>query len=95
MSTAVAPESRRLRLHPFCYNRRVMVDGKQRRKSRKVSLQVLFANDVVGFNTDDVLAGKAQLPNIGEIDDYARGLIEGTIKNMNEIDGKLVSVSEN
>lgn len=74
---------------------RVMADGKQRRKSRKISLQVLFANDVVGVDTSDVLAGKATLPHIGEIDDYARGLIEGTVKNMSEIDGKLTSVSEN
>ena len=74
---------------------RIMADGKQRRKSRKVCLQVLYSNDVVGLKTDDVLSGKAQLPHIGEIDSYASGLIRGTVENMNEIDKRLSSVSEN
>ena len=73
----------------------VMADGKQRRKSRKISLQVLYANDGVGVKTEEVLAGKAQLPHIGEIDGYASGLISGTVENMSEIDKRLASVSEN
>ena len=72
-----------------------MADGKQRRKSRKTCLQVLYSNDVVGVKTEDVLSGKAQLPHIGEIDEYAAGLISGTVENMSEIDKRLTSVSEN
>ena len=72
-----------------------MADGKQRRKSRKICLQVLYSNDVVGVKTKDVLDGTATLPHIGEIDDYATGLINGTVENMREIDKRLASVSEN
>ena len=39
--------------------------------------------------------GRAQLPHIGEIDEYAAGLISGTVENMSEIDKRLTSVSEN
>ena len=77
------------------YNMRVMADGKLRRKSRKTCLQVLYSNDVVGVKIEDVLSGKATLPHVTEIDDYARGLIEGTQKNLKEIDAKLADVSEN
>lgn len=72
-----------------------MQQRKLRRKSRKTCLQVLYSNDVVGVKTDDVLSGKATLPYISEIDDYAASLIEGTIKNIKDIDKRLIGISEN
>lgn len=72
-----------------------MVDSKQRRKSRKICLQVLYSNDVVGVNIHDVLCGKVILPHITNIDDYANKLITGTIENINDIDKRLSAVSEN
>lgn len=72
-----------------------MQQRKLRRKSRKTCLQVLYSNDVVGVKTEDVLSGKATLPHITEIDDYAADLIRGTVKNMKDIDKRLVGISEN
>lgn len=72
-----------------------MQQRKERRKSRKICLQVLFANDVAGVNPEDVIAGKVSLPHIEEIDEYCKNLITGTYKNIGEIDNQLTKVSEN
>lgn len=72
-----------------------MADNRQRRKSRKICLNVLYSNDVVGVKPADIIAGKATLPHIESIDDYAKGLIEGTVEKQGEIDALLEKVSEN
>ena len=72
-----------------------MQQRKERRKSRKTCLQVLYSNDVVGVKTEDVLSGKATLPHIDKIDEYASNLISGTVEKMSEIDELLSSVSQN
>ena len=72
-----------------------MANKKDRRKSRKTSLCILYSNDVVGVVVEDVLSGKASLPHIDEIDDYAEMLVRGTVEHIEEIDKTLHEVSEN
>ena len=72
-----------------------MPQKKERRKSRKTSLCVLYSNDIVGVKVEDVLSGKVILPHLDEIDEYAAGLIRGTAEHKEEIDAKLLEVSEN
>ena len=60
-----------------------------------MTLAVLYSNDVANIKIESVLSGDAQLPHIEEIDEYSRGLIEGTINNLKAIDEKLIKVSEN
>lgn len=72
-----------------------MQQRKLRRKSRKTCLQVLYSNDLANVKIDDVLCGKASLPHIDEIDDYATMLIKGSAKHQDEIDAMLIDVAEN
>ena len=72
-----------------------MADGKQRRKSRKTCLAVLYSNDVVGVKPQDVIDGKASLPHVESIDEHAELLIKGTMEKQPEIDALLERVSEN
>lgn len=71
------------------------MDKKQRRKSRKTSLAVLYSNDVANVSTEDIINKKATLPHISEIDEYSKKLIEGTISHQEEIDKSLNRVSKN
>lgn len=72
-----------------------MQQRKLRRKSRKNSLQVLYANDVAGVSVNAVMKGDATLPFLDELDDYACNLIKGTKEHVSEIDDMLGSVSKN
>lgn len=72
-----------------------MQQRKIRRKARQTSIQVLYANEVAGVSVNAVLEGKATLPFVEEIDDYAYELIKGTNEHQEDIDKMLDSTSKN
>ena len=51
---------------------------KIRRRDRKLTLRVLYACEIGGFNAGDVVCGKVTVPDVEEIDDFAAQLIDGT-----------------
>ncbi|EKD42191.1 MAG: hypothetical protein ACD_73C00279G0010, partial [uncultured bacterium] len=67
-----------------------------RRKSREYCLQILFQMEVAKQKLKDVLTHFwEEIPAIDEVKEFTQNLVEGTLRNVTEIDHALESSSTN
>ncbi|GBE01697.1 hypothetical protein BMS3Bbin06_01832 [bacterium BMS3Bbin06] len=69
----------------------------KRRKAREFALQILYQYDITGHPPDDeTFNGRREgSPVAGDVNDFAKDLVLGTIENIEEIDGILLSAARN
>ncbi len=69
----------------------------KRRKAREFALQILYQYDITGHLPDDeTFNGRREgSPVSGDVNDFAKDLVFGTIENIEEIDGILLSAARN
>ena len=75
---------------------RYIIDMGNRRKAREYCLQILFQMEFSKQKLKDVLARFwEENPSVDEIKEFTLELVEGTLRNVTEIDSELESTSTN
>ncbi|NTU90069.1 MAG: transcription antitermination factor NusB [Actinobacteria bacterium] len=67
----------------------------ERSKARQQALQVLYQSDICGVSVEDILYDKMYVLENGDLGDFARQLVLGVSQYKDDLDEKIVSISEN
>lgn len=67
----------------------------ERSKARQQALQVLYQSDIRSCPAPRILEDGSFISETGAIDDFAREVVIGVSEHLEEIDEKIVSISEN